>query len=82
MAAAVAAIVSRWQIRESNEIHAAVGSHRKMRRVCHPHAAPKDRGAAKKGAAPPSATPTDTTTTERPTPIKAWGLPGYPDKPP
>jgi hypothetical protein len=62
MAAAVAAILSRWQIRESNEIHVAVGSHRKMRRVCHPHASPKASGAAKKGAAlRHPAAPTDTT---------------------
>jgi hypothetical protein len=68
MAAAVAAILSRWEIRESNQIHVAVGSHRKMRRVCHPHAAPKACGAAKKGAAlRHTATPTDTTHYRAPT---------------
>ncbi len=34
--------------------------------VCHPHAAPKARGVAKKGVALPSATPTDTTTERLP----------------
>jgi len=43
-----------------------IGRWENNRWVCHPHAAPKVRGAAKQGAALPPATPTDTTTTERP----------------
>jgi hypothetical protein len=53
-----------------------------MRRMCHPHAAPKACGAAEKGAALRSATPTDTTTTERPSTDHGLGLARLPGKPP
>jgi hypothetical protein len=53
-----------WR-RRKWQIDAAIGSRRKMHRICHPHAAPNARGVAKQGAALPPATPTEVTTAGR-----------------